>query len=238
MSRTVRKCIDGIKALKLCGSFTRLNQQCETTEASIVCFFEQLDRVFNAEDHEISKALKWCDKLKTNSDEIDLLNQIKNKVENIENTYKKVHKKWTKKQKQIVSFLQETVRAMEDELMSQYGTWTCKEVIEWLQYMDDRIMLSRRATKGFKTANIVGYNLCDINQLSLKLMGVDGLETRTLIVGYVNTLLKRYDVDARVGSSFHFDKNVCCVCVTNEVNTVIAPCGHAVYCSNCSKRSA
>eukprot|EP01083_Nonionella_stella_P028963 79845_1 len=238
MSRTVRKCIDGIKALKLCASFTRLNQECEKTEASIMSMFCALDGVFGEEDHEISKALKWCNKLKTNSDEMALLNQIEKKVENIDNTYKKVHKKWTKKQAQIVSYLEETVRGMEDELMSQYGTWTCKEVIEWLQYMDHRIVLSRRARKGFQTANIVGYNLSDINQLSLKLMGVDALPTRTLIIGYVHTLLKRYDSDASVDASFQFDKNVCCVCVTNQVNTVIAPCGHAVYCSNCSKKSA
>merc|ERR1719384_1389219 len=37
-------------------------------------------------------------------------------------------------------------------------------------------------------------------------------------------------------SSTSTQGNLCCICAENEINTVIIPCGHMVYCSECSKK--
>jgi len=71
-----------------------------------------------------------------------------------------------------------------------------------------------------------------------------------LIVGYINNLIKDYGERPSlvISDSYHEDDhahnekssngtNLCCICVTNEVNTCISPCGHAAFCSECSQQS-
>jgi len=48
--------------------------------------------------------------------------------------------------------------------------------------------------------------------------------------------------DTRIGNNNNNNNNnaasqgnLCCICAEKEINTVIIPCGHMVYCSNCSK---
>jgi len=107
--------------------------------------------------------------------------------------------------------------------------------------MDDRIVFQEDTLKQMLYLN--GYNLGDVNDLSLKLMGIEDDEVRTLILGYIEALLTKYG--DKSCTSCHSpespdskeEKNMCCICTTQEVNTVIAPCGHAAYCNECAERS-
>lgn len=47
----------------------------------------------------------------------------------------------------------------------------------------------------------------------------------------------KYDTNDNDTSSSPSDNNgnLCCICAEKEINTVIIPCGHMVYCSKCSK---
>ena len=157
--------------------------------------------------------------------------------------------KWKRKRKQIVVYLQRTLRCTENEIMTSFRSWTPKDVIQFLKYMDRRIVLSKYTKKCFESANINGYNLEDINCLSLKLMGVEEMNIRVLIVGYIENLINSYGDRPTlvISDSYHKDDhahnesvhgtNICCICVTNEVNTCISPCGHAAFCSECAEQS-
>merc|ERR1712228_282165 len=115
-------------------------------------------------------------------------------------------------------------------------------------YMDKRIVFSEYSIKCIESANINGYNLEELNCLSLKLMGIEDMDMRVLIVGYIDSLINDYGdrPSLVISDSYHADDhshnesvngtNVCCICVTNEVNTCISPCGHAAYCSQCSQQ--
>jgi len=154
-------------------------------------------------------------------------------------------KKWKRKRKQIVIYLQRTLRCTENEIMTSFRSWTAKDVIQFLKYMDKRIVFSEYTIKCIESANISGYNLEEINSLTLKLMGIEDKDMRVLIVGYIEKLVTDYgERDTLVISDlYHADDhdlhgtNVCCICVSNEVNTCISPCGHAVYCDQCSAQS-
>ena len=181
-----------------------------------------------------------------------MLNILTEKVENIDNTLKSVKRKWVKKRKQIVVYLQKSVRETEDSLMHQFRTWLASDIVQWLQYMDNRIELDDDIITKFVAANINGFNISNINDLTLQLMGIHNIEVRQLIIGYIDTLLQKYDDGQQPHSPYchgsccspsddsdtqKCTQNVCCICVTNEVNTVIVPCGHSCYCHDCSIES-
>merc|ERR1712087_856630 len=92
---------------------------------------------------------------------------------------------WVKKRKQIVLYLQKTVRCLETELMASFRSWISSDIVQWLQYMDDRIAFSEEAQKQLLYIN--GYNLAKVNDLSLQLMGVEEAEIRKLILGYIDS---------------------------------------------------
>eukprot|EP01084_Bolivina_argentea_P128760 227529_1 len=255
VSQTIQKSINSSKLSRSCQTFNRLNYQFEKTQTFILSQFEQLENMSNKQTHEINKAYKWINnlmehnmhkQLDENTDK--LLNQLHIKIEQLSNAFKISDKKWNKKRSQIVEYFQNTIRKCEDELMCGYKLWNTKDIIEWLEYMDNRIILNNNIIKQFETANITGYNLLNINDLSLKLMGIEDINIRQLIVAYINQLLEKYNNDIKHNNNISYDndsnddingedRNVCCVCVQKEVNTAIVPCGHAVYCTDCSKAS-
>merc|ERR1719464_1309642 len=186
---------------------------------------------------------------KVDDESIGLLRQLRGKAESLGASLKVVEDKWTKKRRQIVLYLQKTVRNIETELMAAHKNWISSDIVQWLNYMDDRIVLKEDTLKQMLYLN--GYNLGDVNDLSLKLMGIEDDEIRTVILGYIDALLRKYGDKSGCTScdSPHSpdcghnhgdqkeEKNMCCICTLQEVNTVIAPCGHAAYCSGCADRS-
>ena len=193
-----------------------------------------------------------------------IINTITDKVEHIDRTLKAVKTRWIKKRKQIILYLQKSVRETESALMKHFRTWIASDIVQWLQYMDDRIVFDDDINSKFVAANVNGYNLSEINDLSLKLMGIHSMEVRQLIIGYIDTLLIKYgqdnkgahspychspnccggsspvspsDTSCDSGSRRGSSANLCCICATNDVTTVIVPCGHATYCSDCSHES-
>merc|ERR1712087_812927 len=167
------------------------------------------------------------------------LQHLRHKVENINMAFEKMKAKWVKKRKQIVLYLQKTVRCLETELMASFRSWISSDIVQWLQYMDDRIAFSEEAQKQLLYIN--GYNLAKVNDLSLQLMGVEEAEIRKLILGYIDSLLIKYgdrspcsscDTPHSAGCGMGMgvyvqqeekeekeeesDKNMCCICVSNE----------------------
>jgi len=264
MSETITKSTASAKELKSCLTFAKLDHQFEKTQAFILEKFEEIDTKMTKQTKEINRAWKWVknlsssvDEMKADDDAHKLLTQLQNKVENIDRTLKIVKRKWIKKRKQIILYLQKSVRETETELMKHFRSWLASDIVQWVQYMDDRIIFDGDIISKFVTANINGYNLSDVNDLSLKLMGIGSIEIRQLIIGYIDTLLTKYGQDNKgshspychspycnssgcdsPGSSENGNNNnLCCICATNDVTTVIVPCGHATYCSDCSHES-
>jgi len=252
MSRTIKETVNAAKLLKSCVTFNRLDHQFGKTQSFILKKFEEIDDILQDQSDEIQKAAEWFQNIiqdnverKVDDDAQGLFNQLQNKVENIGNTLKAVQRKWVKKRKEIVLYLQKIVRCVEIELMKSFRNWLSIDVVQWLQYMDHRIVLTDITIKRFQEASINGYTLSDINDLSLKLMGIDNGNLRVLIIGYIDQLMAKYGDKSSCSarSSPHSphsddsDNNYCCICAVNEVNTVIVPCGHATYCTDCSKES-
>lgn len=130
--------------------------------------------------------------------------------------------------------------------MKDFKSWLASDIVQWLQYMDDRILFDDDIISKFVNMDINGYNLSDINDLSLKLMGINSNEIRKLIINYIDTLLTKYGgnishspycsssgCDTPCSDNGDND-NLCCICATNNITTVIVPCGHSVYCNDCS----
>eukprot|EP00484_Ammonia_sp_Unknown_P015806 CAMPEP_0197073568 /NCGR_PEP_ID=MMETSP1384-20130603/210669_1 /TAXON_ID=29189 /ORGANISM="Ammonia sp." /LENGTH=498 /DNA_ID=CAMNT_0042512405 /DNA_START=67 /DNA_END=1563 /DNA_ORIENTATION=+ len=262
ISNVIQKSNAASKTLKACISFGRLNYHFEKAQAFILSEFEKIDRGLQEQTTEITNASKWFKKVMENNHEqkVDedaeiLVFQLENKVDNLETTLKSMKRKWIKKRKQIVLYLQKSVRETEVELMKHFRTWIASDIVQWLQYMDERIMFDDDIVSKFVTFNINGYNLSDVNDLSLKLMGIANMETRQLIIGYIDTLLQKFGDGKAPHSPYchgsccsspasdtscdsdHSNNNVCCICATNQVSTVIVPCGHSTYCNECSQES-
>jgi len=271
MSDTIEQSVNAARTLKNCTTFARLGYQFEKTQSFILGKFENLNSLIQEQSADIGKAWKWFDDVmednlcppvqqielylndeaterKVDDQCIDLLHQLRGKAESLGASLKQVEDKWIRKRRQIVLYLQKTVRNIETELMAAHKNWISSDIVQWLNYMDDRIIFEEDTLKQMLYLN--GYNLGDVNDLSLKLMGIDDEEIRTLVLGYIDALLRKYgdksgctscdsphspDCDHNHGDKE--EKNMCCICTLQEVNTVIAPCGHAVYCAGCGDRS-
>jgi len=243
MSETIQKSTLSAKDLKSCITFNKLDDQFQKTQAFILNRFEEIDTKITKETREINNAWKWIKNLSSSHPHIDddddaqkLLTQLQNKVENIDRTLKTVKRKWIKKRKQIILYLQKSVRETENELMKDFRSWLASDIVEWLQYMDDRILFNDNIISKFINININGYNLSDINHLSLKLIGIDSFDIRQLIIGYIDTLLSPHRHSPSLNSS-DSNNDLCCICATNNITTVIVPCGHATFCNDCSIQS-
>jgi len=256
MSQIIQKATNSSKLLKSCISFKRLLNRFKRTQSFIVAQFKELEQRLKEQAYEISKALKWIKQIICNNaahkisiNAQKLLDQLENKVEKISDALVLSKKKWQRKRKQIVVYLQRTLRCTENEIMTSFRSWTSKDIVQFLQYMDKRIVFNEYSIKCIESANINGYNLEDINCLSLKLMGIEDMDMRVLIVGYIDSLINDYGdrPSLVISDSYHADDhhhndsvhetNLCCICVSNEVNTCISPCGHAAYCNQCSEQS-
>jgi len=283
MTQAIERTVHAAKQLKSCSSFARLDYQFGKNQAFILGQFEQVDEMLRQRASEIERAARWFDEViednvdrqfisiedcMLSSDELKnltigrrdalkWLQHLRNKVENLDVAFQKMKAKWVKKRKQIVVYLQKTVRFIETELMTSFRSWISSDIVQWLKYMDDRIEFSEEAQKQLLYLN--GYNLGKVNDLSLQLMGVQDAEIRKLILYYLEALLVKYGdrspcascdtphsaecglamapADECEEKDAESDKNICMLCVSNEVNTVIAPCGHAAYCSECSHES-
>jgi len=271
MADAIEQSVNAAKALRNCTTFARLGYQFEKTQSFILGKFETLNLLIQEQSADIGKAWKWFDDVmednlcppvqqielflkdevtetKVDDQCLELLHQLRGKAESLGASLKQVEDKWIRKRRQIVLYLQKTVRNLETELMAAHKNWISSDIVQWLNYMDDRIVFEEETLRQMLYLN--GYNLGDVNDLSLKLMGIDEEEIRTLILGYVDALLRKYGDKSGCTScdSPHSpdcghqhgdkeEKNVCCICTLQEVNTVIAPCGHAAYCSECADRS-
>merc|ERR1712013_575970 len=281
MSQAIERTVHAAKQLKSCTSFARLDHQFGKNQAFILGQFEHIDELLRHRAGEIDRATRWFDEVIEDNvdrqfisiedclltdaelesmrlcrrDALKWLQHLRNKVSNIDVALQKVSAKWAKKRKQIVLYLQKTVRFIETELMTSFRSWISSDIVQWLHYMDDRIEFSEEAQKQLLYLN--GYNLSKVNDLSLQLMGVEDADLRELILGYIGSLLTKYggvspcsscDTPHSVGCGLAMapseekekekkSDNLCCICVSKEVNTVIAPCGHAAYCSECADES-
>jgi len=215
---------------------------------------DNVDRQFISIEHCMLSEAELENMEQCRRDALQWLQHLRNKASNIDVALQTVSGKWAKKRKQIVLYLQKTVRCIETELMASYSSWISSDIVQWLQYMDDRIVFTAEAQRQLLYLN--GYNLDKVNDLSLQLMGVADAEMRELILGYIASLLQKYGavspctscvtpLSAECGLAMHMveeekeeeKRNMCCICVSSEVNTVIAPCGHAAYCSECAEES-
>jgi len=199
MSQTIKESVNAAKLLKSCVTFNRLDHQFGKTQTFILKKFEEIDLILQDQADEIQKASEWFQSIiqsnherKVDDEAQGLFNQLQSKVENIEQTLMAVQRKWVKKRKEIVLYLQKMVRCVEIELMKSFRSWLSFDVVQWLQYMDHRIVLTDTSIKRFQEASINGYTISDINDLSLKLMGIDDGNIRQLILGYIDQLLAKY----------------------------------------------
>jgi len=199
MSQIIRKATASSKLLKCCITFKRLLSRFDKTQSFVMAQFETMELKLKEQAHEISKALKWIRQIiqnnaahKISEHAQKLLDQLESKVEKISDALVLSQKKWKRKRKQIVIYLQRTLRCTENEIMTSFRSWTADDVIQFLIYMDKRIVFSEYTIKCIESANISGHNLEEINCLTLKLMGIKDKEMRALIVGYIEKLIVDY----------------------------------------------
>jgi len=270
ISNIIEKSNTASKSVKDSTSFGRLEHQFDKTQRMILTAFEEIDCLILEQSKEVNNASKWFKKVMdenlvdndcaNNDDNNDsenddnpesLVLQLSKKVQHLGKTLSAIKRKWHRKRKQIIQYLQKTVRDTEAEQMRQFKTWIASDIVQWLQYMDDRIVFDDDIVHKFVSFNINGFNLSELNDLSMKLMGIHDVAVRQLCIGYIDTLLSKYGAD----KSCHYSPychspscsdssadseehsaghNACCICATNAVSTVIVPCGHAAYCKDCS----
>eukprot|EP01084_Bolivina_argentea_P266833 452753_1 len=76
-----------------------------------------------------------------------------------------------------------------------------------------------------------GSKLKGLNDCVLQLVGMEDTKERKIIVKGINDLIDKY------GGHKYSKTQLCCICMMNQVNTCLVPCGHLCYCHECGKRS-
>jgi len=209
IAEVIEKSVNAAKALNGCTTFAQLHHQFEGTQSNVLALFDSVNAEIHDQALDIGRAWKWfndvmednvCPQVhrletylddespesKIDDESIELLRQLKAKTEGIAMALKQVQDKWTAKRTQIVQYLQKTVKRIETALMAEYKNWISSDIVQWLQYMDQRIVLSDHTLKQMLCLN--GQNIGEINDLSLRLMGIDELEIRALVMDYVDAL--------------------------------------------------
>ena len=144
-------------------------------------------------------------------------------------------RRWTITRKQIMDRLSLLIKKKYEELNQSWESWTAEQVIEWLQYDVNCDFLTTFHDIGmvekFKMINLNGSKLHEISDSLLHLVEIKDSEERKLIIKAVNDLFDKY------GGHKYTKTQLCCICMMNEVNTCLVPCGHLCYCDECGKRS-
>merc|ERR1712087_811653 len=149
MTQAIERTVNAAKQLKSCSSFARLGYQFGKNQSFILGQFEQIDEMLRHRSGEIQRAARWFDEViednvdrqfisiedcMLSNDELQNLDMgrkaslkwlqhLRHKVENINMAFEKMKAKWVKKRKQIVLYLQKTVRCLETELMASFRSW-------------------------------------------------------------------------------------------------------------------
>eukprot|EP01083_Nonionella_stella_P043023 116100_1 len=119
-------------------------------------------------------------------------------------------------------------------LERHYQTWNACDVVAWIQLIEYEYFDGER-WKDFmdklKETQITGAQLPQINhQLFLKSMGLKEEEDQNVLIKHIERIVKHEAI-----ASY---PNICVLCTTNVVDTVVLPCKHCYSCYECNKKQA
>ena len=108
-----------------------------------------------------------------------------------------------------------------------------------------------------KRRELSGNYLLACTDSELKKLGFNNVKNRFIVLNAIQQLTTKYEKQETPKSPNHNnnsnsnnkknkmasnkrdsidDRNVCCICLSNKLNTICIPCGHACMCKGCSKK--
>jgi len=170
---------------------------------------------------------KKCD----DSYNLSKLNKIEVDMAKLDMKVSDIEQQWNSDKTKIMNDLTDLVVKKREELYQTFEIWTLDKVIEWLTYANRRIKLDQDVIDKLKMIEMNGSSLKDVNDSLLILVGIKDMEQRNMIIKCINDLFDKY------GGHKYSKAQLCCICMMNEVNTCLVPCGHLCYCDECGQKS-
>ena len=142
---------------------------------------------------------------------------------------------WNKDRKKLVQELnvnlKDLVKKRKEELYQTFELWTLQQCVEWLQIENEDMKLDDDIIQKFEMISLNGSTLKEVNNSLLKVIGMDDRDQRKMVIKSIERLFDGY------GGRKYQKAQLCCICMMNEVNTCLVPCGHMCYCDQCGKKS-
>lgn len=142
-----------------------------------------------------------------------------------------MQQEWEYDKAKIMTDLRVLVKQKREDLYQSYEIWTFDQTLDWLKYDNPQLRLDEDAIEKLKMIDLNGSNLKDINNSLLILIGITDVSQRKMIIKSINNLFDNY------GGHKYVKAQLCCICMMNQVNTCLVPCGHLCYCNECGKKS-
>jgi len=190
---------------------------------------------------------------------ISRLKEIEKNMAELNSKLTGIAQQWNYDKERIfeeITELRDLVNKKAEELCPTFDTWDLDEVIEWLMFIDPMLILNEEEEKKeyddrdmiepyelcrprcrsdivekLQMINLNGSTLRDLNDSILILIGIEEPSRRKLILKCIDALFDKY------GGHKYTKAQLCCICMMNEVNTCLVPCGHLCYCDECGQKS-
>eukprot|EP01083_Nonionella_stella_P139534 425813_1 len=128
--------------------------------------------------------------------------------------------------------LREIINKKRTHFEKDYKKWNVNETMAWIRTVENAYF-DKKEFETFMNAihemHIDGTQLTEMNsKLFLNLAGLSREKDQYIVRKHINRIVKqKNDMEYR---------NVCGVCMTNVINTVMIPCGHCFSCWSCSEK--